>query len=348
MTGTRAVLTLSRTVMAGLMAAVLATACWSLPAAAADVVEHPDIAISMGGLGAMYIPVPIAQSRGYFAAEGLRVRIDTFEAGGGHALQALIGGSAEAVAGYYDHTIQMQAQNKHITCVTLLDELPGLVLAVRKDLAGEIKSLADLKGRRVGVTDLGGGSFLQLRYLASTAGVQMEDMTVLAVGTGATSVAAVEHRQVDALMAYEPGATLLEQRNLIATLIDARTRDGTIKAYGTIYPAACMYVATDFMRKNPVATQHLVNAVVHALRWMHTATTPEIVAALPPDFSGGDRKLLEGSIAHTRPGFPEHGRFDRAVLAHAVDVLASINPKIRKEAINVDETFTNQFVDAVP
>ena len=328
-----------------LLAACMLLMPW---AAGAEEPERSDVDISMAGFAVQYMPVTVAVAKGYFAQEGLNAKLETFQAGGGSALEALIGGSTDAVVGYYDHTLQMQVQGKHVRCVALVDALPGLVLAVRKDLAGEIKTIADLKGHRVGVTELGGNSYLQLRYLLGKAGVPVSDVTVLSVGSGATSVAAIEHKQVDALTAFEPGISMLERRGLVSSLIDARTVEGTIAAYGSLYPSACLYTTDSFIQKNPVTVQRMVNAVSLSLAWMHGSTPEQVVAALPDKFLAGDRATTVASVTHTKPGYPATGRFDPAVLARAADVLAASNPKVKRDAIKVDETFTNRFVDAVP
>ena len=50
---------------------------------------------------------------------------------------------------------EVRAQDQDVVSVVLLSRDPGLVLAVRSDLADTIKSAQDLRGRRVGVVGLG-------------------------------------------------------------------------------------------------------------------------------------------------------------------------------------------------
>src|SRR5689334_10643172 len=73
--------------------------------------NHPSsegrISLVVAGRGNLvYAPVTLAENLGYYRAENLNVVLsDT--AGGSKALQALLGGSADVVCGFYDHTIQM-------------------------------------------------------------------------------------------------------------------------------------------------------------------------------------------------------------------------------------------------
>ena len=141
-----------------------------LRASRAQAIEKRDVSISIGSWIIQYLPLPVAVAQNYFKDEGLNVTVNNFDAGGSKALQALLGGSTDMVVGFFDHTIQMQVQGKSIRAVILLNQIPGIVIAARKDLAGEIHSIADLKGRRIGITALGSSSEFQVRYMARAPG----------------------------------------------------------------------------------------------------------------------------------------------------------------------------------
>ena len=73
----------------------------------AQAVEKPKLTIAVGGKNLLYyLPLTIAESLGYFKAEGLDVTIADF-AGGSRALQAVVGGSADVVSGAFEHTLNM-------------------------------------------------------------------------------------------------------------------------------------------------------------------------------------------------------------------------------------------------
>ena len=77
---------------------VAGSALIALPALVhAQAVEKPKLTLAVGGKNLLYyLPLTIAESLGYFKAEGLEVTIADF-AGGSRALQAMIGGSADVV-----------------------------------------------------------------------------------------------------------------------------------------------------------------------------------------------------------------------------------------------------------
>jgi NitT/TauT family transport system substrate-binding protein len=93
------------------------------------------VRLAVGGQSALfYLPLNVTERLGYFKDEGLDVAISDF-AGGGRALQALMGGSADVVTGSFDHTIQMQAKKQTITAVVQLGRIPGFAASPRPDRA---------------------------------------------------------------------------------------------------------------------------------------------------------------------------------------------------------------------
>ena len=83
----------------------------------AQTLEKPNITIAVGGKNLFYyLPLTIAERRGYFKDEGLNVEIVDFP-GGAKALQAMVGGSADVVSGAYEHTITMQAKGINIESI---------------------------------------------------------------------------------------------------------------------------------------------------------------------------------------------------------------------------------------
>ena len=63
-----------------------------------------------------YLPLTIAERKGFFKEQGLDVEINDF-AGGAKSLQALVGGSVDVVTGAYEHTIRMQSKGQDIRAV---------------------------------------------------------------------------------------------------------------------------------------------------------------------------------------------------------------------------------------
>src|SRR5882762_7117203 len=113
--------------------------------ASAQAPEKKGITIAVGGKNLFYyLPLTVAERKGYFKDEGLEVEIPDF-AGGAKALQALVGGSADMVSGAYEHTINMAAKKQPIKAVVLQMKYSSIALAMSKERAAKYKGARDLK-----------------------------------------------------------------------------------------------------------------------------------------------------------------------------------------------------------
>ncbi|WP_342897130.1 ABC transporter substrate-binding protein, partial [Thermoanaerobacter sp. CM-CNRG TB177] len=91
------------------------------------------VRISVGSYNLNNLPFPVASGLGLYEKEGLDVTVENFASGGSKTLQALVAGSTDIAVGFYDHTIQMQAQKKNVVGIVLLARNSGLVLAGGKN-----------------------------------------------------------------------------------------------------------------------------------------------------------------------------------------------------------------------
>ena len=155
----------------------------------------------------VYAPVTLAESLGQFRAENLDVEVaDT--SGGSKALQALLGGSADVVCGFYDHTIQMDAEGQDLTAFVLLSTSYAEAIVVSPKVAHKIDRLEDLKGANIGVTAPGSSTHFFVNYVLGQHGVSTKEFAVIGTGSGPSRITALEQGKVDA-------GVLLNPRSLI-------------------------------------------------------------------------------------------------------------------------------------
>ena len=103
--------------------------------------QRRKVTIAVGGKAALYyLPLTLAERLGYFRDAGLDVRILDF-AGGAKALQAMMGGSADVVAGGFDHVVILRARGQKLQAFVLQVATPSLALGVARR-AGRGLSLA--------------------------------------------------------------------------------------------------------------------------------------------------------------------------------------------------------------
>lgn len=304
------------------------------------------VRIAIGGQNQLlYLPTTLAQQLGYYRDEGLDVELQDF-AGGSKALQALVGGSADVVSGFYDHTIQMQADGREMTAFVSMLRFPGLVLVTSPQAAAAVKTVADLKGRIVGVTTAGSSSNMLFNYLVQRSHLAVDEVSVTAIGSAATAIAAIEHGKVDAGMMADPAFTLVRKRNpTVRVLADLRHADGVKQAFGSdTYPASVLYSQGEWIRANGETARHLARAIVRTLDWMQKHSAQEIADKTPASFRGDDPALYVEALKSSMPMFSPDGVMaaDGAESVHTL--LAGSMPSVRNAKIDMATTYTNEFV----
>jgi len=305
----------------------------------------PHVRLAIGGQNQMvYLPTTLAQELNFYKDEGLDVELQDFQ-GGAKALQALVGGSADVVSGFYDHTIQMASEGRELLAFVSMLRFPGMIL-VTSPQRPEITRIEDLKGRIAGVTTAGSSSQMMLTSMLNRHGVAADAVSITAIGAAATAVAAMEHGKVDAAMMADPAFTLVVRRNPAArVLADLRTAAGVSEAFGTsAYPGAVLYSSSDWIRANRDTTARLARAIVRTLVWMQGHTPQEIAAKMPKDFRGEDDALYVEALTNSMPMFSPDGVMaaDGAEATRAV--LAASMEKVRAAPIDVSKTYTNEFL----
>jgi NitT/TauT family transport system substrate-binding protein len=325
-------------------AAALAVAAVAAPALRAQPkLEKSKVAIAVGGKAAFYyLPLTISEQLGYFKAEGLDVEISDF-AGGARALQALVGGSADVVSGAYEHTINMQAKNQAIQAFVLQGRAPQIALGVSTKTMPNYRAVTDLRGKRIGVSAPGSSTNMVANLVLSRAGLKASDVSYVGVGTSAGALAALRSGQIDAMSNTDPVMTMLEQKGEVKIISDTRTLKGTQDVFGGPMPAACFYTHAEFVQKNPNTCQALANAIVHGLKWLQTAGPSDIIKTVPEGYLLGDRALYLASFNKVREAIALDGLLPEEGARTALKALASFDPAIKVDRIDLAKTYTNEF-----
>ncbi len=306
--------------------------------------EKTDVHIAVGGKTALYyLPLTITERLGYFKDEGLNVRISDFP-GGTRSLEAVVGGSADVVAGAYEHTINMQSRKQNFQAFVVTGAAPQISVAIASKLAPKYHSPKDLKGLKVGISAPGSSTNMVINYFIAGGGLKPSDISVIGIGAGATVVAAVDQGRVDVISQTDPAVTILERAGKVKVIAETRTPEGTMKIFGGPMPAASLYAPIAFIRNNPHTVQALTNATVRALKWMQTASPQQILDTVPEEYQLGNKALYLFAYNSVKTAYSKDGYFPEAGAKTTLKALASFNPNIHPDQINLAQTYTNEFV----
>ena len=300
----------------------------------------------VGGIDKIIYLLPtLTKQLGYFDEQGLDMQI-LDEPSGVSAEDAMLANQVNGTVGFYDHNIDLQGKGKKTEAVVIFDWVPGEAELISSKLADQIKSPADFKGRNLGVTSIGSSTYFLSLYFSVKNGLKVEDVHPIAVGAGNTFIAAMQKGSIDAGMTTEPTISRMLKTGEAKILIDMRTAEGTKAAVGGTYPAACLYMQTDWVNSHKDAVQKLANAFVKALKWIHTHSAEEVAAQMPPDFYAGDKDLYVTAMKGSMDMFSPDGTMPADGPQTVLNVLSAFDTNVQGKQINLAATYTNDFVNA--
>ena len=306
------------------------------------------ITIAVGGGACLcYLPTVLAKQLGEYDKAGLAVELVDLK-GGSDALKAVLGGSADVVSGYFDHCVNLAAKKQELQAFVVYDRHPGLVLVVSPKHTGEINSVKDLAGKKVGVSAPGSSTDFFLKYMLKKNGLDPQGTAVIGVGLGATAVAAMEQGQIDAAVMLDPAVTVLQgSHSDLKILSDTRTQHDTLAVFGGEYPGGALYSTAAWVNGHEKEVQALTNAIMATLAWIHSHTAEDIMAKMPDEIVGKDRAQYLAALKNTIPMYSETGKMDPKGAEAVLAVFSEGSPEVAKAGIDVTKTYTNKFVDQV-
>ncbi len=318
----------------------------ALLAAAGSALAADKVTIMVGGYEKqIYLPAKLAESLGYFKDEGLDVELLN-EAAGVDAENEMLAGAVQGVVGFYDHSVDLQAKGKYVMSVVQFSQAPGEVELVSSKYP-DVKSMADLKGKTLGVTGLGSSTNFLTQYLMMKSGVKLGDFTSLPVGAGTTFIAAMQQDKIQAGMTTEPTISRLLATGEARVLVDMRTVEKTKEALGGTYPAASLYMQTAWIEKNKPIVQKLANAFVKTLRYINTHDAADIADKMPKDYYAGNKEAYVKALADGKAMFTVDGVMPQGGPETVLAVLSGFSKNIQGKQIDLSKTFTTEFVKNV-
>ena len=232
---------------------ICALATLTASALSADKVKFALPGNSMG-----YLPLFVAVHRGFFKDEGIDIELPRLIPA--MAQNALMSGDVH-YHGLADSGLRLAVRGAPIKAIFYGADRPMYYLVAQK----EIRSVADLKGKRVGVSQFGGTSDLSDRLALKHFGVEPErDALIIQIGSEGTRMAALRAGSVAAIIVPVPAVVLLK-------------RDGfnEISFVGDVVEFASNgYSATDQrIKENPQEVKKVLRAMYRGLRF--TKENPE-------------------------------------------------------------------------
>jgi NitT/TauT family transport system substrate-binding protein len=202
-----------------------------------------------------YLPVDLISKIGADRAEGAVVTVRHF-GGGGVALQDLMSRNADFAVAGLPAALSLRAHDNKVVVLAPVSGAPLFVLMVRSGLRQQVRTVADLKGRVIGVNTSSLSSKTTSQQLAELIlkkhGISSDMVRMVPAGQSWESQSSVLASGVaDAVMGDEPFASRLKAGNKVFFLVNLADKIDALSIPGGGFLHAALETRADLLEQDP-------------------------------------------------------------------------------------------------
>jgi NitT/TauT family transport system substrate-binding protein len=212
------------------------------------------VAVAVPDAGQVFLYVP--EGFGFFKKEKLNVSV-LFNNGGGAALQSVAAGAADYGLSSPENLWNGIATGMPLRgyALVLTNSIYHNGIGVRAD--SPIRSIADLKGKKIGVSSFTSGSYPSAQAKIASGGLDPKsDVTFVPMGNGGPAANAIQNGQVDAAVTSE---TQWEQIKALG--VKVRYLPKSTNAVDDL-PADVLFTKADTLERSPGVSARFARAVM--------------------------------------------------------------------------------------
>ncbi|MBS1142235.1 MAG: transporter substrate-binding protein [Proteobacteria bacterium] len=259
--------------------------------------EPLQIAISVPGPhAASYYPVELISKIGADKAEGAEVRV-AFSPGGPAAIDEMLLNNADFAVVGLPAAMSVRLKDKRVVALAAINDLPLYALLVRQELKGQVKNIADLKGRTIGLhsssTANKSTSQQVLELMFRRGGVSPGSYRVVAIGRRWESESLMlKSGAVDAVIGDEPHATHMAANKIAFPLVHLGDPQTVRQFAGAGFLRGALIGRTDKLEKETLKAETMIRIIKRTLAWIASHTPEEFVNALGISDPDEQQKLI--------------------------------------------------------
>jgi NitT/TauT family transport system substrate-binding protein len=212
-----------RTFLQGAMAAAAWALTHRLPPAEAQGLRTVRFGFGLKSISPMGINILIGESLGYNKTEGFQLDVKSLGTNGNVQI-AIDKGDIDFGVGVLSFQLPMYAKGELPPVVNFYEYTYPYKWDVAVKPGSPIKRYEDLKGKKIGVSDLGATDYPVTRSVLRNLGIDPEkDVTWIAVGQGTPAGVALERGAIDALAYFDAGFGQIEAAGIPLTYLPRPT-----------------------------------------------------------------------------------------------------------------------------
>ena len=261
--------------------------------------------ITYASIGGQTLYLWVAQKEGMFRKRGIEPEI-IYVPGSSSAVMALLAGDVHAAI--LGGPSVISANRNKVETVVAASFVNRLVMTLYG--AKDIRSLEQLKGKKIGISRFGTTSDFAARFALRKANLSADkDVALIQIGDQGTRISALRKKVIDATL-VQPPVTLLMENEGFPKLVDMTQEK-------LAYSLSGLVLAQTFFKKNHDTVKNLISALaeaVHFLREKKEAGAKHLADMLRLDLKRADhREAVEESfrayagVTDQIPYFPPDG-----------------------------------------
>jgi NitT/TauT family transport system substrate-binding protein len=276
-----------------------------------------------GSINDASLAVQIAIEKGFYRDAGVAVEVVDFK-GGAPAVQALVGSGINYCICAPEHVIRLRNRGVDGVVAFAFDTRHTYVLLTKDN--SSIKQLADLKGKRVGITSSGSLTENLVRLEGKRAGLDAgKDLEIIGAGVGAAQKAALDTGRIEAGMFGNLDALQLAGQGY-RPVFDWRTQ---------VVPSLALVARESWLKENVAAARGVAEATLKAQKLIiaDKAVAIEGLTKIYPTLPAA--VIEQVAISLQQPRLSRDGLFTKEAFDRLQDDLVEIEPDLKRVPYSV-------------
>ena len=308
----------------------------SAPASVATATAAPKPVKIVVGFSEIYegaLPMWYAASKGIFQKNGVDADLRFTASSTGVA--SLLAGEVQVFQGGGSEVLSANVEGGDIVLVGNLVPIYPYVFMSAKD----VTTLAQLKGKKVGVSSVGSTSDIATRVGLAAKGIDPDkDVSIVTVGSSQNRTAGLLSGQIQGGLDQPPGSIQLEAQGL-HVLFDMASQKLPVVNNGLAFKKT-------YLASNKDAVQRYVDSYVQAIAALRKDKAGA-VEILMRELKIDDKSIAERTYDYAMGLFPDLPYARADALADSVRVLGAKNDKIKAYDLSkmLDESFVKSAAD---
>jgi NitT/TauT family transport system substrate-binding protein len=287
--------------------------CLALPSLSA---AQNKTRLNWGAVSGVMSPIWVAQEEGLFKKHGLDIELIHI-ASTSKAIQSMLAGEIQFTTADALNSIQAVAAGADVVMVCEGVNRFVFSLMARADL----RRVAELKGKKIGITRLGSSTHTAVLYVAAKAGLGANDYTLLQLGEVPNILTTLLAGQIDA-GALSPPTNSRAKKAGLHELVN-------LGVDGPEYPSTVIASTRVYVKANADTTRRIIRALGEGLN-LFKANRQIGIRAIQKYARLNDPEILDDTYNQFRDAFDAVPYVSRAGIASLLAGMAEKDPKMRQ------------------